>query len=128
MRRRTVAVVALTVALVVVPAARQQAVSVAGTCSYGASECDVPYVGGARTRRTLDVSYARGAESAASSRPAVLFVHGGGWWGGDKTDLPDESDGALLHDVHGERVSVPILRHITCRVRAPGCAGDAADP
>jgi acetyl esterase/lipase len=55
-------------------------------CSAGAAECNIEYVSGGRSRhQVLDVFYAH--RNAARRRPAIVFVHSGGWWGGDKTNM-----------------------------------------
>src|SRR4051794_409920 len=44
---------------------------------------DIPYAGVQDEKRTLDV-YAPGG---AKGLPVVLWIHGGGWQAGDKTDV-----------------------------------------
>jgi acetyl esterase/lipase len=52
-------------------------------CSAGASVCNVQYAGsGGTDPRKLDIFL---PPNPGSSRPAVIFIHGGGWWTGDKS-------------------------------------------
>jgi arylformamidase len=44
---------------------------------------DIPYSGPAHERQVLDVYSPPGAKN----RPVVFWIHGGGWTGGDKTDV-----------------------------------------
>ena len=52
-------------------------------CPTDASECDRPY-GDPALHQTMDVYYAN--PTAPSLRPAVLFIHGGAWIAGDKSN------------------------------------------
>jgi arylformamidase len=47
---------------------------------------DVPYAGVRDERRTLDVY----APAGAKNLPVVFWIHGGGWQGGDKSDVKDK--------------------------------------
>jgi len=62
------------------PAAR----AAAGDCTPESSECNRNYAGTTNPQQVLDVFYVN--KTAGGRRPAVLFVHGGGWRGGDKSD------------------------------------------
>jgi acetyl esterase/lipase len=53
----------------------------------GATFISVPYVVGGNARHVLDVRYPRTGTVPAGGWPAVLFIHGGGWWNGDKADV-----------------------------------------
>jgi len=46
---------------------------------------DIPYRDGGHARHVLDVYRPAGAADAA--RPVVVWIHGGGWQGGDKSDV-----------------------------------------
>src|SRR5947208_633196 len=55
-------------------------------CAGAAKECNVEYVrGGQHRHQVLDVYYT--SRQARRTRPALIFVHGGGWWGGDKSGM-----------------------------------------
>ena len=47
-----------------------------------ANECDVPYGVGPSVHQSFDVYY---SAKTVAPRPAVLFIHGGGWAKGDKS-------------------------------------------
>jgi acetyl esterase/lipase len=58
------------------------AVAATGPCTPESSECNVHY--GADDKQVLDAFYV--TKTAGGLRPAVLFIHGGAWEGGDKHD------------------------------------------
>lgn len=77
----------LIVAATIVPATAASAAA-PSRCSPGATRCNVEYVaGGARRHQTLDVFDARNRPTGL--RPAVVLVHPGGWWGGQKADMAE---------------------------------------
>ena len=53
----------------------------------GATFLDLPYVVGGHANQKLDIRYPRSGTIPAAGLPAVLYIHGGGWWSGDKGDL-----------------------------------------
>lgn len=78
---------------------------------------DVAY--GPDERHKLDLWQATGE----GSRPLVVFIHGGGWHGGDKADAPPKLVAYLL----GHGVSVASINYrFTKTARAPAPLQDAA--
>ncbi|MBA4019924.1 MAG: lipase [Pirellula sp.] len=78
---------------------------------------DVAY--GSDERHKLDLWQAAGA----GARPLVVFIHGGGWHGGDKGDVPPKLVALLLE--HG--ISVASINYrFTKTARAPAPLYDAA--
>lgn len=78
---------------------------------------DVSY--GSDERHRLDVWQAPGDAPV----PLVIFIHGGGWHGGDKSDIPPK----LLTFLLGRGLSVASINYrFTSRARLPGPVHDAA--
>jgi acetyl esterase/lipase len=78
---------------------------------------DVSY--GSDERHRLDVWQAPGDAPA----PLVIFIHGGGWHGGDKSDIPPKLLAFLLE----RGLSVASINYrFTSRARLPGPVHDAA--
>ncbi len=74
---------------------------------------------GPHERQRLDLWQAKGD----GSRPVVVFIHGGGWHGGDKADIPKKFLSSMLD--HGISVASINYRY-TSMVLIPGPLHDAA--
>ena len=78
---------------------------------------DISY--GPHERNTLDVWLAKSDQPA----PLLIFIHGGGWAGGDKTDLPPKVLAFMLD--HGVSVAAINYRYSTTAI-LPAPVHDAA--
>ncbi len=57
-------------------------------CNIGSAQkltSDIPYVANGHERQVLDIYTSE--EAANESRPVMFWIHGGGWQGGDKSDV-----------------------------------------
>lgn len=122
--RRAAAVALIAAVLGLLPSLPARAA--APRCRAQASECNLEYSPGGRSRRqVLDVYYR--TRTAARPRPAVIFVHPGGWWGGSRFDLAGDGFNAPRLAVDRGWVAVNIDYRLGDDPARPG-PGDTAVP